>query len=300
MTARRPKPTRSANARPAVHLSPAVEDSPQPADACAPVPGLVDAQEMARDRQFASNLARGLEVLRAFTPTDAMLGNRDIAERTGLPKATVSRLTYTLTMLGYLAHVEQHQKYRLGSGVLSLGYPMLASLRARQIARPFMEQIARDTGCTINLGMRDRLSVVYIDTCRVDDGNIYQPDIGSTRPLLSTSMGRALLLAASPAQREAILNRLRVDDPQRCAADLPVWQAEAERFPRRGFTHSQGDWRREVHAVAVPIRQQPREEPIAINGTMSAYRLRKGLLEREVAPRLLEAALRIEQACGLH
>jgi DNA-binding IclR family transcriptional regulator len=255
---------------------------------------------MARDRQFATNLARGLEVLRAFTPTDTMLGNRDLAERTGLPKATVSRLTYTLMMLGYLAHVEQHQKYRLGSGVLSLGHPMLASLRVRQIARPFMEQIARDTGCTINLGMRDRLSVVYIDACRGDEANIYQPDIGSTRPLLSTSIGRALLLAAPVAQRQTILNRLKVEDPERFAADRPVWEAEVERFAVRGFTHSHGDWRREVHAVAVPIRQQPREEPVAINGTMSAYRLRKGLLEREVAPRLLDAALRIEQACGLH
>jgi DNA-binding IclR family transcriptional regulator len=268
-----------------------------PADAAA-VPGLRGAEEMSTDRQFASNLARGLHVLRAFTPSDPMLGNREIADRTGLPKATVSRLTYTLTLLGYLTRLEKFQKYRLGSGVLSLGYPLLASLQVRQVARPYMEQIARDTGCTVNLGMRDRLSVVYVDTIRADAGNLYQPDIGSTRPLLSTSMGRALLLGVSAAERGAILNRLKVEDADRYALDQPFFDAEQKLFRGRGFCHSSGDWRREVHAVAVPVRQ--RDEVVALNCTMSAYRLRKGWLEREVAPRLLEAALRIEQSSGMH
>lgn len=263
-----------------------------------PVPGLHGAEDFATDRQFATNLARGLDVLRAFTPSDPLLGNREIADRTGLPKATVSRLTYTLTALGYLTRLDKLQKYRLGSGVLSLGYPLLASLQVRQVARPYMEQIARDSGCTVNLGMRDRLSVVYVDTTRADAGNLYQPDIGSTRPLLSTSMGRALLLGAPTAERTAILNRLKVEDPARFALDHPLFEADAKQFRARGFCHSMGDWRREVHAVAVPIRQ--RDEVVALNCTLSAYRLRKGFLEKEVAPRLLEAALRIEQASGLH
>ena len=54
------------------------------------------------DRKFVVALARGLEVLRAFTPSEGLLGNQEIAARTGLPKATVSRLTYTLTMLADL------------------------------------------------------------------------------------------------------------------------------------------------------------------------------------------------------
>jgi DNA-binding IclR family transcriptional regulator len=146
--------------------------------------------------------------------------------------------------------------------------------------------------------MRDRLSVVYVDTIRADAGNLYQPDIGSTRPLLSTSMGRALLLGTAAAERTAILNRLKVDDAKRFALDYAFFEADQKRFRERGFCHSTGDWRREVHAVAVPIRQ--RDEVVALNCTMSAYRLRKSMLEKEVAPRLMDAALRIEQASGLH
>jgi DNA-binding IclR family transcriptional regulator len=262
------------------------------------IPGLVDAEELATDRQFATNLARGLQVLRAFLPADAMLGNREICERTRLPKATVSRLTYTLTLLGYLTRVERYQKYRLGSSVLSLGYPLLASLQVRQVARPYMERIARDTGCTLNLGMRDRLDIVYVDTCRADAGNLYQPDIGSTRPLLLTAMGRALLLSAPAAERTAVLNRMKVQDPARHAAEVPFLAADEKRLRAHGYCLSRGDWQREVHAVAVPVRH--REEGIAINATMSSFRLRKDFLEKQVAPQLLEAALRIGQASGFH
>ncbi|TAL84592.1 MAG: IclR family transcriptional regulator [Candidimonas sp.] len=264
------------------------------------LPGLVNPHDLSTDRQFSMNLARGLEVLRAFTPLDPVLGNRDISDRTGLPKATVSRLTYTLTLLGYLSHDERLQKYRLGSGVLSLGYPLLASMRVRQAAHVFMEQLARETGCTVNLGMRDRTNVVYIDTCRVDQGNVYQPDIGSTRPLLSTSIGRALILACTMAERTAILNHLKVEDRERFARDKLFWDEEVKSFDARRFCHSRGDWRTEVHAIAAPIRQPRNESTIALNCTMSAHRLQKDTMEREVAPRLLDAVRQIEIACGIH
>ena len=67
----------------------------------------------AKDRQFANTLARGLEVLRCFRVGDALLGNKEIAQRTGLPKATVSRLTHTLIELGYAAALGK----RIGIGI---------------------------------------------------------------------------------------------------------------------------------------------------------------------------------------
>ena len=69
-----------------------------------PQPTATLSYEHEGDRQFATTLARGLEVLRCFTPLEPLLGNKEISVRTGLPKPTVSRLTYTLTKLGYLRH----------------------------------------------------------------------------------------------------------------------------------------------------------------------------------------------------
>lgn len=264
------------------------------------LPGLIDPHDLSTDRQFSMNLARGMEVLRAFTTAEAVLGNREIADRTGLPKPTVSRLTYTLTLLGYLSRDPGLKKYRLGPGVLSLGHPLLASMRARQIARPLMEQLARQTGCSVNLGMRDRGNVVYIDAVRADSANLHLPDIGSTRPLLVSSIGRALILACPPPERTAILNHLKLQDRAAFDQQRPVWDADQKLFASRGYCHSRGDWQKDIHAVAVPLRQAAGEPPLAMNCTVATYHVdRKDKLVREAVPLLKDAARQFEMAQGL-
>ena len=93
-------------------------------------PKAVNAKE---DRHFVTALARGLDVLSAFRSRDRMLGNQELARRCGLPKSTISRLTYTLTKHGYLETVHDSSGaagYRLGSAVLALGSAMLAGVCA--------------------------------------------------------------------------------------------------------------------------------------------------------------------------
>ena len=87
---------------------------------------------------FASTLANGLDVLGCFSGTEPTLGNKDIAERLGLSKPTVSRLTFTLVALGYLRRERRTGKYMLSPAVLPLGYPLLSQLTIRQVAAGFL------------------------------------------------------------------------------------------------------------------------------------------------------------------
>ena len=108
-------------------------------------------------------LARGLDVLSAFRSRDRTLGNQELARRCGLPKSTISRLTYTLTKQGYLEHAQDgngNPGYRLGSAVLALGSAMLARMDMRQLARPLMQELADSSQAMVSLGIRDRLSMI--------------------------------------------------------------------------------------------------------------------------------------------
>lgn len=95
-----------------------------------------------KDRNIVTAVSRGLSILSAFSPRDVWLGNSEIAERTGLPKPTVSRLTETLMRLGYLHHSSRRRQYRLGVAVLTLGYAVLGDLDVRKVARPAMQALA--------------------------------------------------------------------------------------------------------------------------------------------------------------
>ena len=249
--------------------------------------------EHAGDRHFATTLARGLELLRCFTPADPVLGNRELSRRLGLPPATVSRLTYTLASMGYLAQDAPHGKYRLGSAVLSLGYPLLELFDVRRRARPLMLELSRATGGSVSIGIRDRFSVVYIEVIRSDPRRVYPLDVGTTQSLAGTAIGRALLMAMSPPEREALLNQLRLKAPEEWARHGVELMRNVEGYARHGCCVSVGELYPDVQAVAVPLGRIDRGEAAALNCSFQGRALdRRGLVEK-VGPRLQEMARKL-------
>ena len=93
------------------------------------------------------SLLRGIEILRAFRPGSELLGNGDLAERTGLSRATVSRLAQTLVATGFLEHDRAQRAYRLGAPVLSLGHAMRMGSSVLRIAAPMMTALAKKMLC---------------------------------------------------------------------------------------------------------------------------------------------------------
>lgn len=88
-----------------------------------------------------NSLDRGLAILRTVRDTDGPMRNHDVVERTGLPKATVSRLMHTLTSLGYLRRIDQGS-YVLGEASARSGRAMLASLELQRYTDQFGGMLA--------------------------------------------------------------------------------------------------------------------------------------------------------------
>lgn len=255
--------------------------------------------EQEGDRQFATTLARGLEILRCFTPLEPILGNKDISVRTGLPKPTVSRLTYTLTRLGYLKHNARLGKYQLGSAVLSISYPLLANIQVRQVARPYMKELADYARGWVSMGVRDRLNMVYIETARSMEVVRSRPDIGQSFPIIAASMGRAYLAGLPETARNAVLNEVRVKTPE-------LWRKYGARveegladFRSRGFCLRQGDLIPDVHSVGVPMAPQPDGDGVVFNCAVPLHALRRGQLENDLGPRLVQLVRTVESLLGL-
>ena len=69
----------------------------------------------------------------------------------------------------------------------------------RRVARPLMQALAEHAGVSVNLGVRDRLGMVYLDTYRSASTFAVQLEAGSRIPLAVTSMGRAYLCGLARA-----------------------------------------------------------------------------------------------------
>jgi len=253
----------------------------------------------AKDRHFVTALARGLEVLACFRHGDRMLGNQQIARSCGLAKSTVSRLTHTLTELGYLVYVEDSAKYSLGTATLSLGSAMLSRLDIKKLAHPLMQRLAEFGQCMVSLGSRDRLSMVYVDAVRGSAAVTLSLESGARIQIATTAMGRAYLAAITEGERDAILERVReIADPERWP-DIQRGVAKALRDIREiGVCCSFGDWQKDVNAIAVPVRPGGGLPPMSINCGAPAYMVSEQFLLDQVRPRLIALAEELETALG--
>ncbi|CAA7623332.1 Transcriptional regulator [Candidatus Terasakiella magnetica] len=252
----------------------------------------------AHDRQFVVALARGLDILRCFRADEPLLGNQDIAKRTGLAKPTVSRLTYTLTQLGYLVHEARFGKYRLGAPVLSLGYAALAGLDVRQVARPFMEELALYSDVAVSLGSPDRTSMIYTESCRGRGALTIRLGVGSRVPLATSAMGRAYLAALSEAERTRLLDEVRRFHPENWERVAAGVEQAIKDYQTRGFVLSLGEWQSDIHAIGTTIRLPDSGQIMGLNCGGAAFVLPRERLEQDLGPRLVEIARRIEASLG--
>jgi len=248
----------------------------------------------AGDRKFVTALARGLDVLRAFTPSDGLLGNGEIAERTGLPKPTVTRLTYTLTKLGYLAYIARLEKYQLAPSTLAIGYATLANMRIRQVARPYMQELADYADASVSLGSRDRLNMIYVEHCRAKSAVMLRLDIGSRIPLATTAMGRALIAALPQHEREWLLARIKRQDGKRWPKIRAGITRAIKDYETQGFTTSIGDWQRDVSGAGVPLIPSDGSSIFVFNCGAPAFLLTREKLEKDLGPRLVNMVRNIQ------
>jgi DNA-binding IclR family transcriptional regulator len=249
------------------------------------VSGFAEAES---DRLFVTALARGLALLRCFRRGERTLGNADFAARSGLPKATVSRLTYTLTRLGYLDAVPGVGKYALGAGVLALGYAYLSGLPVRDIARPLLEALATETQSTVVLGAREQLHMVCLDVAQGHPLFRLNLDVGTRVPHGLTALGRAQLCALPESERGEWLTRYRrITPPEQWPAMRAGIDQVIADYEHYGFCLSLGEWNADVYAVGVPLASREGGFPLALSISGPAFNMTRERLIKELGPQLL-------------
>jgi DNA-binding IclR family transcriptional regulator len=241
-------------------------------------------------------LSRGLEVLRAFRPSDGLLGNQEIAARTNLPKPTISRLTYTLTKLGYLTQVPRFEKYQLAPAAMALGYAALANMGVRHVSDPYRDQLMRETGGAVAIGARDRLSMIYFGQSRSELTVGVLLDVGSRVPIATSAMGRAYLWALPEEERAELLHDIKEHVGNRWPKIRDGIERQGEIVAKHGFTMSAGEWHNDIHAVGVALKLNDGTGPYAFNCGAPAFKFSEELLLNDIGPRLVAMVRNIEAA----
>jgi DNA-binding IclR family transcriptional regulator len=245
-----------------------------------------------KDRNFVTALARGLDVLRCFRPNEIELTNTDFSERTGLPKATVSRLTHTLCKLDYLVADPRTGTYRLGAGVLQLGFGVLSGMEIGERATDEMRALRNgpNSYLTIALGERHRMDVVYVAVQSSREDVSLAMRVGSRLPLFFSAIGRAILVGMSDEDREDVLEYAMQVEPEHKAKRLESYARAKSEYEAVGFCSSYGEWRPDVNGIAVPVFSLNGSRVYGLNVGGPSFHVKKKQLETVYAKRLQQAS----------
>lgn len=244
-----------------------------------------------RDAGFATTLAKGLEVLRAFRPGQTSMTNLEISAQTGINRPTVARLTYTLTKLGYLK--QEKSRYRLSWGALMLVNPLLANAKILQIARPSMQKLAQDVGGTVSIGVIDRTNFLYLETSRVNENVWTSQDLGTIGPLLPAAIGHALCSQLTDEELEKKLKEIRAASPDDWLKYADSFREGVDACRSRGFSVVRGTWIPGTNSAGVPLLRDRSGECFAMNCRVPIFRLSRNQIEEEVGPRLKSLATNV-------
>ncbi|WP_393063189.1 IclR family transcriptional regulator C-terminal domain-containing protein [Streptomyces sp. LN549] len=244
-------------------------------------------------REFIESLARGLTVLTSFGEGRDALTLTDVARATGLARATARRALITLEHLGYVA--TRGREHHLAPHVLALGYPPLSRTTLPQIAQPHLAALTEQVRDSASLAVLVGDDVQYtgrVATRRIMNVNI---TVGTRFPAHATSMGRVLLAALPPKEREARLARTEPHALTPYTVTRPdELRATLDRVRADGYALVDEELEIGLRSVAVPVHDRRGTVVAAVNVAMHSSSRTLEECVTEVLPRLRAAAGGIE------
>ena len=211
----------------------------------------------------------------------------DVVERTGLARPTAHRLIQALEDHGFLVHVGG-LGYVLGPRLLGLAASAMRDLPLRDLAHPILERLARSTGESAQLFVRDGDRRVCIDSAESDSELRTIVEVGSALPLTKGSAGKIFLAWTGDHDRSRLIGT--ADDTARLEQQVATTR-------RRGWAESVAERAPGVASVSAPIFGPDRSllAAVSVSGPMS----RLGQLRaKRYAPAVMDAAKEIERALG--
>ena len=246
------------------------------------------------DRDYVASLARGLEVICAFTRDKPTMTLSDVAKVTGLSRATTRRLLLTLVREGYAE--KRDRDFSLRPKVLQLGYSALASVGILDIVQPVMNALSQRTQESIYTAVLTGDDVTYLARSTPDRVISVSINIGNRLPAYAVSTGRVLLAGESDEALERYLSRTTLQQHTTSTVqttdELRAIIAETRRL---GYSLVDEELEVGVRSLSVPIYDAGGHVIAALNACCPSMRFPVAEMREKLVPELRAAAQSINE-----
>lgn len=210
------------------------------------------------------SLDRAIELLEIMTDLGGEAGLSELSTGAGLPLPTIHRLMRTLVSRGYARQLPS-RRYALGPRLIRLGESAGRQLGAG--TRPYLEQLARELGETVNLAMIDRDMAVYVAQASSAHSMRMFTELGRRVYCHCTGVGKAVLAQLPDTTVREIVGRVGLP----AATDLSITDldrllAELDTIRGQGYAVDDGEQEIGVRCFAVPVPHAPTPTALSVSG----------------------------------
>lgn len=253
-----------------------------------------DDNNLENKTDFVQSLARGLDVITAFSKESPSMTLTEVAEAVGLNRATARRFLLTLQSLGYISSTGK--QFALTPKVMELGFSYLSSLGLTDLISPHLVSLSNQLHESASAAILDGTDIVYIARAAGQKIMQVQITIGTRFPAAFTSMGRVLLADLdSESQRRVIMNTERVSLTPFTTTSEEQLLSELARVKVQGYAFVDQELELGLRSLAVPIRNSRGKTVAAINVSTTSTGKPQETIDALLDP-LLECAQVIEKA----
>lgn len=151
---------------------------------------------------------RALEIIEAVSKARRPMAVSELTEALDLPRPTAHRLITLLIDEGFLLRQIGTRKLVVGPRMLKIGMNALTQEDDRGARRAILQEVADETGETVNLSMPDGDRMVYVERVETDWPLRLQFAIGSRVPLHCTAAGKLYLSQLEQGARRALIRAM--------------------------------------------------------------------------------------------
>lgn len=244
------------------------------------------------DRDFINSLARGLEVISAFSRSKPSVTLSDMSRATGMTRATVRRLLLTLVREGYAKTDGKY--FSLQPKVLKLGFAVISSMGIWEVAQPIMSTLSERLQESCFAAVLDGDEVTYVakaDSKRLVNIGIH---VGSRAPVHAVSTGRVLMAALPDHKLQQYLDNGRFEKltPYTTVSKVKL-REEIEEVRALGWSIVDQELEVGLRSISVPLRHTDGEVFAALNVCCPSARISPEEIRTRILGELLTASKEI-------
>ena len=216
----------------------------------------------------------------------------ELARELDAAKSTIHQHLATLVELGYA--VNDGGEYDIGLRFLKIGEYARARNEAAALAKPMVEQLAKETNERVQFFVEEHGQVIYLHTAAGERAVTANRQTGEVRYLHSSAGGKAILSQFDRGRVQSIIDRygLPTETDQTITDENELFE-ELERIRQQGYSINKEESLEGLWAIGVPVVVDD-----CVVGAFSVsgprFRLEKEWFHQELPDLLLATANELE------